>query len=194
MPFTSFALFMGVAMSITAFPVLARILTDRDMTHDRARRRRAHLRGDRRRRPRGVCWRSSSAWRRQHAAGPCWSSVLTLGFIARMFVRRAAAVVARLVGAATDPHAGGGTRSRSSLVALLLSALTTEAIGIHAIFGAFLFGAIIPHDSAPGAGADPQAATTWSTVLLLPAFFAFTGHADADRPRLGLQPTGCSAG
>src|SRR5262249_6016581 len=31
-PFTSFALFMGVAMSITAFPVLARILTDRKMT------------------------------------------------------------------------------------------------------------------------------------------------------------------
>ena len=32
MPFTSFALFLGVAMSITAFPVLARILTDRGMT------------------------------------------------------------------------------------------------------------------------------------------------------------------
>src|SRR5262249_20251114 len=32
-PFTSFALFMGVALSITAFPVLARILTDRRMAH-----------------------------------------------------------------------------------------------------------------------------------------------------------------
>src|SRR5205823_7054807 len=31
-PFTSFALFMGVAMSVTAFPVLARILTDRGLT------------------------------------------------------------------------------------------------------------------------------------------------------------------
>ena len=38
-PFTSFALFLGVAMSITAFPVLARILTDRGMHADAARRR-----------------------------------------------------------------------------------------------------------------------------------------------------------
>jgi Kef-type K+ transport system membrane component KefB len=33
-------------------------------------------------------------------------------------------------------------------VALFLSALTTEYIGVHAIFGAFLLGAVIPHDSA----------------------------------------------
>ncbi len=45
-PFTSFALFMGVAMSITAFPVLARILTDRNMENDGAGRRCAFLRGD----------------------------------------------------------------------------------------------------------------------------------------------------
>src|SRR5437588_12056872 len=33
-------------------------------------------------------------------------------------------------------------------VALLLSALATELIGVHAIFGAFLLGAVVPHDSA----------------------------------------------
>ena len=46
------------------------------------------------------------------------------------------------------------TQERRGLVRsrrLLLSALVTELIGIHAMFGAFLFGAIIPHDSRAGA-------------------------------------------
>ena len=58
--------------------------------------------------------------------------------------------------------------------ALLLSALTTELIGIHAIFGAFLLGTIIPHDS-PVARAFVVKLEDPVTVLLLPAFFAFTG-------------------
>jgi Kef-type K+ transport system membrane component KefB len=57
---------------------------------------------------------------------------------------------------------------------VLLAALATEAIGIHAVFGAFLLGAIIPHDSRIAREftaklKDPV------TILLLPAFFAYTG-------------------
>lgn len=59
-------------------------------------------------------------------------------------------------------------------LALLLSALATEAIGIHAVFGAFLLGAIIPHDSAV-ARVVPRQLEGVVTLLLLPAFFAFTG-------------------
>ena len=59
-------------------------------------------------------------------------------------------------------------------MALLLSALATEAIGIHAIFGAFLLGAMIPHDSAVARAFTRQLEHV-VTVLLLPAFFAFTG-------------------
>src|SRR5262249_26437951 len=58
--------------------------------------------------------------------------------------------------------------------ALLLSALATEAIGIHAIFGAFLFGAVIPRESAL-AQALVRTLHDLVTVLLLPAFFAMTG-------------------
>src|SRR6202035_4884218 len=58
--------------------------------------------------------------------------------------------------------------------ALLLSALATEVIGIHAIFGAFLLGAVIPHDSTI-AQAFTRKLEDLVTVLLLPAFFAFTG-------------------
>ena len=59
-------------------------------------------------------------------------------------------------------------------VALLLSGLATEYIGIHAIFGAFLLGVIIPHDSAVARTFTRQLESV-VTVLLLPAFFAFTG-------------------
>jgi Kef-type K+ transport system membrane component KefB len=59
-------------------------------------------------------------------------------------------------------------------VALLLSALATEAIGIHAIFGAFLLGAVIPAGSTVAQTLARQLESV-VTVLLLPSFFAFTG-------------------
>jgi Kef-type K+ transport system membrane component KefB len=57
---------------------------------------------------------------------------------------------------------------------MLCSALATEAIGIHAIFGAFLFGAVIPHESRLARVLDERIENL-VTILLLPAFFAFTG-------------------
>jgi Kef-type K+ transport system membrane component KefB len=59
-------------------------------------------------------------------------------------------------------------------VGLLLSALATEAIGIHAIFGAFLLGAIVPHDSLLARELIRRLEDV-VVVLFLPAFFAFTG-------------------
>jgi Kef-type K+ transport system membrane component KefB len=58
--------------------------------------------------------------------------------------------------------------------ALLLSALVTQAIGVHALFGAFLPGAMIAHDSAL-ASYFTRKLDDVATVLLLPAFFALTG-------------------
>jgi Kef-type K+ transport system membrane component KefB len=56
----------------------------------------------------------------------------------------------------------------------LASALTAEFIGIHALFGAFLLGAIIPHDSTL-ARTFASKLEDLVTVVFLPAFFAFTG-------------------
>ena len=90
-PFTAFALFMGVAMSITAFPVLARILTDRGMTQTplgvmalslRGGRRRDGLVPARLRRRRGAARRS---------AMPCVVTGGALAFIAFMLSRRPSA-------------------------------------------------------------------------------------------------------
>jgi len=170
-PFANFALFMGVAMSITAFPVLARILTDRKMS-------RTEL---------GVVALTCAAvddvtaWcllafvvgvvhgRMESAV---MVAITTLGFIGLMFLV-VRPIVVRIVPASADrpPTAG---RVALALAGLLLSALTTELIGVHAIFGAFLFGAIIPHDSRLALALIGKLHHV-VTMLLLPAFFAFTG-------------------
>jgi Kef-type K+ transport system membrane component KefB len=60
------------------------------------------------------------------------------------------------------------------VIGLLLSTLATEAVGIHAIFGAFLLGAIVPHDSRLAQDLIHKLEDL-VVVLFLPAFFAFTG-------------------
>ncbi len=58
--------------------------------------------------------------------------------------------------------------------ALFLAALATERIGIHALFGAFLIGVVVPHDSL--LADDVRKKLEDSVVLLiLPVFFVFTG-------------------
>jgi Kef-type K+ transport system membrane component KefB len=167
-PFTSFALFLGVAMAITAFPVLARILSDRGMQKT----------------PLGVtalacaALGDATAWcLLAFVVGVAQATVsvalivigLTALYIAFMFLI-ARPIVARLL---TAPSLTRGT-SALIFVALLLSALATEFIGVHAIFGAFLLGAVIPHDSAV-AREFTHKLEDLVTVLLLPAFFALTG-------------------
>jgi Kef-type K+ transport system membrane component KefB len=67
------------------------------------------------------------------------------------------------------------------LVAMLASAMTTEFIGIHGLFGAFLFGAIIPHRSRLASEMQERLGD-FVGVIFLPAFFAFTGM----RTQIGL--------
>jgi Kef-type K+ transport system membrane component KefB len=171
-PFTVFALFLGVSMSVTAFPVLARILTDRGMQKS----------------PLGTMALACAAVDDVTAwcllafvvgvvnAEP-GSIFLTVGltglFIAAMFaIVRPAAL--RLV--ARRDAEGRLTQGMFAVVcgALLLSALATESIGIHALFGAFLLGAVVPHDSALARDVATRLEDV-VVVLLLPAFFAFTG-------------------
>jgi Kef-type K+ transport system membrane component KefB len=170
-PFISFALFLGVAMSITAFPVLARILTDRRMQTT----------------PLGVealacaAVNDVMAWcllalvvgvAQAKVGGALLVGAWTMAYIAYMFlvVRPiAAGLLIRFENAEL-------TRGAASFVfvALLLSALATELIGVHAIFGAFVLGTVIPHDSTV-ARDFTRKLEDLVTVLLLPAFFAFTG-------------------
>ena len=177
-PFTNFALFLGVAMSVTAFPVLARILTDRRMHKTDI----------------GVIALTCAAiddvtaWcllafvvgvAQAQVGGALLVTVLTLAYAGLVFVVVQPLVVRRLPPGGEEPPPQG--LIALVFVALLLSALTTEYIGVHAIFGAFLLGAIIPHDSA-FARALILRLEDLVAVVLLPAFFAFTGM----RTQIGL--------
>ncbi|MDQ3069784.1 MAG: cation:proton antiporter [Acidobacteriota bacterium] len=179
-PRLGFALFMGVAMSVTAFPVLARILKDRGM--DRS--------------PVGVIALSAAAiddvtaWcllaivvgiTQAQIGGGLRVIGMAAGYVAVMFLV-VRPLAQRWTKARAKSEAGGSdeygalpqARIAVMFLALLLSAIATEAIGIHAIFGAFLFGALIPEES-PIARALSAQLRGVVTVLLLPAFFAFTG-------------------
>ena len=169
-PFMSFALFMGIAMSITAFPVLARILTDPHMDKT----------------PLGVVAISCAAiddvtaWcllafvvgiAQAEVSGAVHTILYALGYIAIMLV------VVRPLAIRFLGHSANAPQQRMAvwvLVGLLFSAMTAEWIGIHAIFGAFLLGAVIPHDSDVARDFQHKLEDIVK-ILLLPAFFAYTG-------------------
>jgi Kef-type K+ transport system membrane component KefB len=170
-PVMHFMLFLGVAMSITAFPVLARILADQGITRTPIGRLALSC----------AAINDVSAWCLlafivgivKSTGSSAWlPSVFTLAFIVLIFV------LVRPVAIRLSKRWEGQEPDRQAvamaLVAMLCSALATEAIGVHAIFGAFLLGAVIPHDSRL-ADVLQERIEYVVTILLLPAFFAFTG-------------------
>jgi Kef-type K+ transport system membrane component KefB len=171
-PFTNFALFLGVSMSVTAFPVLARILTDRQI-HKTSMGTVALT---------CAAVDDITAWcllafvvsvARAESTGALRTIVLAGTYLGVMLliVRPLMSALSRIYG-----NRGGLTQGVMAVifVALLLSASATELIGIHAIFGAFALGAVIPHDSQMARELTDRLEDL-IVVLLLPAFFAFTG-------------------
>jgi Kef-type K+ transport system membrane component KefB len=171
-PFTVFALFIGVSMSITAFPVLARILTDRGIQKTRMGTLALAC----------AAVDDVTAWcllalvvsiAHAHGSQAILTAALTIAFITLMFV------VARPLVRRWLPSLEGQSKiSRTGLstmfAAMLASAMATEYIGIHGIFGAFMFGAIVPHDSRVATDLNDRLEDVVA-ILFLPAFFAFTG-------------------
>jgi Kef-type K+ transport system membrane component KefB len=180
-PFTNFALFLGVAMSITAFPVLARILTDRNMLGTKLGAVAITC----------AAVDDVTAWCllafivgvvQAKAESALLVALMTIGFIGFVWfiVRPITAKMARSWD--RNPTQAG---IALAFIGVLVAAVTTEAIGVHAVFGAFLFGAVIPHDSAL-AHSLKESLENVVTILLLPAFFAFTGM----RTEIGLLSSG----
>ncbi len=177
---TVFVLFIGVSLCVTAFPVLARILSERNLstTTPGIVSLGAAAIND------AVAWcllalASGAATAQLGHAG---STVLaTAGFVAVMVL--VVRPLARWVSAREMRRNRQVSPSVLSLVfaVMLLCATATEAIGIHALFGAFLFGVMVP---AHGRLAEQLRIRTEDVVvvLFLPVFFAFTGL----RTKLGL--------
>ena len=172
-PFTSFALFMGVALSVTAFPVLARILADRglDKTETGVIALGCAAADD------VTAWcllafvvgvAQAQVGEAALVAMAALAFILGMFFVVRPFVGR----VCRWIDESAKPLPSAAIPI--AFVAVLLSALATEAIGVHAVFGAFLLGAVIPHDSRLAREFTHKLKDVVA-VLLLPAFFALTG-------------------
>lgn len=171
--FLQFLLFLGVGMSITAFPVLARILAERQMIKSEV----------------GMTTITSAAiadvlgWcllafiiavvHTRGWSGAVWTTVLALSYIAflllvlRPFVGRLAATAASRSGLTQNIVA-------VAFILIMISSFATEWIGIHALFGAFLFGVIIPRENGY-VKALVDKVEDFVVVFLLPLFFAFSG-------------------
>jgi Kef-type K+ transport system membrane component KefB len=171
--FLSFALFLGIAMSITAFPVLARIVQERGLSRTSLGAMAITC----------AAVDDITAWCLLAAviaivkAGSIVSSLWTIGM--------AAAYVAIMLGLVRPflKKLGDIFADRESLskpivalffVILILSAYATEVIGIHALFGAFLAGVIMP-SNARFRNVFIEKVEDVALVLLLPLFFVYTG-------------------
>ena len=182
--FTSFALFMGISMSITAFPVLVRILRDRNLFST----------------PLGATATACAAvddvtaWtilafvvaiaRATSVAAAAFSFALVLLFVGLMLALVRPSLFRWLGPPALERPEPDKSTLAIVLVVVLASAFCTELIGIHALFGAFLAGVVMPR-----AGGFREKLVVRveniSSVLLLPVFFVFTGL----RTQVGLLNT-----
>ena len=142
-PLWQAALFLGVAMAMTAFPVLARILADTGLMATPLGTRALVVRGDGRCDRLGRGGRGGRCVRAAAPMRPCWRRWSPSAFVVGMLV-----VVRPLVTRAAPSRVGRGSLGLPlALVAVLVVALVAEAAGVHAVVGAFLLGIGVPHES-----------------------------------------------
>ncbi|WP_432898250.1 cation:proton antiporter [Micromonospora matsumotoense] len=171
-----FLLFIGAAMSITAFPVLARILKDRGIQHTRigALAMASAAVGD------VAAWLLLAAVLTIAGSQSSWQVLLVLPYSIVMVT-----VVRPLLGrflVAREPR-GTGTGERGPgaaplavlTVLLLVSGALSEWFGLHFIFGAFLAGAIVPRRGTERLRAAVTGRFEAITWVLLPAYFTVAG-------------------
>ncbi len=182
--FLSFALFMGIAMSITAFPVLARIIKERGLS----------------RTPLGVlaitcaaadditAWCLLAAAIAIEKAGSITSSLFTIG-LAVAYIVFMLFIIKPSLQKMSEKRMKAGKFDKTiisiSFFIMLVSAYFTEIIGIHALFGAFIAGVVMPNNIRFKEILTDKIEDV-STILLLPIFFAFTGL----RTQIGLLNEG----
>ncbi|MBN8567149.1 MAG: cation:proton antiporter [Flavobacteriales bacterium] len=182
--FLSFGLFLGIAMSITAFPVLARIVQERGIHKTRL----------------GTmvitCAAADdiTAWCLLAAviaivkAGSFVSSLYIIA-LAAIYVLLMLKMVRPFLKRVGDLYATKEKLSKPVVaiffITLIVSSYATEIIGIHALFGAFMAGAIMP-DNMRFRTLFIEKVEDVSIVLLLPLFFVFTGL----RTQIGLLNEG----
>lgn len=178
--FLSFGLFMGIAMSITAFPVLARIIQERNMTRTTVGTIAITCAAA----DDVTAWCLLAAVVAIVQAGTFTSALFTLALSIVYLVVMLKVVspfLSRLGTLYSSEETLGKPVMAVIFMVLLLSSWSTEVIGIHALFGAFLAGVIMPGDHNFRRILTERVEDV-AMVLLLPLFFVFTGL----RTQLGL--------
>jgi Kef-type K+ transport system membrane component KefB/nucleotide-binding universal stress UspA family protein len=181
--FVAFALFMGAAMSITAFPVLARILSERRLLRTRVGSVTIAC----------AAVDDVTAWcilafvvaaaRSTGIGNAVLTTIVALAYIAAMILLVRPLLV-RMAARVATREAMTQNMVAIVLVMLFVSSWIAELIGIHALFGAFLFGAILPKGQG-FAHALLEKIEDLVLVALLPLFFAYSGL----RTQIGLLDT-----
>ena len=172
--FLSFALFMGVSMSITAFPVLARIIQEHNLTRTTlgAAAITAAAIDD----VTAWCILAVVVGIVQSGSSAGAYAVVSLALVyagIAVFAVRPALRQWLAPSRSGSPPVAPATLALVFMI-LLASGLLTESIGIHALFGAFLAGVIMPEEGEFKAKLVASVEGV-STLILLPVFFAFTG-------------------
>lgn len=171
--FASFGLFMGIAMSITAFPVLARIVQERGMQKTKL----------------GTiaitcaaadditAWCILAVVIAIVKAGSFTSSLYVIG-LAILYVIVMLKIVRPFLKRVGDLNSTRESLNKPVVaiffITLLFSAYVSELIGIHALFGAFLAGAIMPENNK-FRNIFIEKVEDVAIIVLLPLFFVFTG-------------------
>jgi Kef-type K+ transport system membrane component KefB len=172
--FWPFALFIGVALSITAFPVLARILKDRNLTRTRIGQLSLGAAGmvD------ALAWILLALVVALASAGAGLSGFARIAIGLLLMMAVVFLVVKPLLTWFLRVHAPDGIPSPMVLAALIIGmfvcALLTEWLHLHAVFGAFLFGIALPRDDRL-LHALSERIEPLSIVVLMPIFFALAG-------------------
>jgi Kef-type K+ transport system membrane component KefB len=172
-PFSGFALFLGVSMSITAFPVLARIIEERGLSRT--------VLGSTAITCAAVddvtAWCLLAVVVAIVSAEGIGAALVTIG-LSLLFIGFMLFVIRPRI-ARWRAEGVQGPIGTTGVLAVILSfvfasALATEVIGIHALFGAFLAGVCMPTEPALRQFLRERI-EMFSSVFLLPLFFAFTG-------------------
>ncbi len=158
----AFVIFIGLSVSVTAFPVLARVLADRGLAGTAlggvALSTAAAVDV--------VAWVALAVVQVMVDGGSHhWGVLLFPPYILLMFLV-VRPLLRRLPGSVPFVVAVAGT---------LLSAAATEAMGMQFIFGAFLFGAVIPRSGTPASRVALRERTSQITALLMPVYFVVAG-------------------
>jgi len=181
--FMPFALFIGIAMSITAFPVLARIIKEKNLTDTSygAMAITCAATDD------ITAWYILALIIALSISGTLGSSLFLLLFIAAYVVVMFYGIRPLLAKIGSTQNERLSMNAMSAIMVLLLvSSLVTESIGIHALFGAFMAGAMMPSSAISRLKELIAPRLEYvSLLVLLPLFFALTGL----RTEIGLLNT-----